>query len=181
MLDSKKAFDSVTHEILLQKLDHYGIRGKAFNSFSSYLSNRQQYFSMHNINSSTLPIKYGVPQGSVLGPLLFLLYINHLTNSINTTPRHFADDTWIIANALYPAVLEQTLSLEVAGLSMPINLLLTTTKKQCPSWPTGREVMTTSSCAVIASDPTRGSRHDFPSGRPGRTLLFSCLLFTLAT
>ena len=54
MLDLKKAFDSVAHEILLQKLDHYGIRGKAFNLFSSYLSNRQQYVSMHGINSSTL-------------------------------------------------------------------------------------------------------------------------------
>ena len=118
MLDLKKVFDSVTHEILLQKLDHYGIRGKAFNLFSSYLSNRQQYVSMHGINSFTLPIKYGVPQGLVLGPLLFLLYINELTNSINTSPRLFADDTCIIANAPFLDELEQALSLEMAGLSV---------------------------------------------------------------
>ena len=121
MLDLKKAFDSVTHYILLQKLEHYGIRGKAFNLFSSYLSNRQQYVSLQGINSSTLRIEYGVPQGSVLGPLLFLLYINDLTNSINTTPRLFADDTCIIANAPSATVLEQTLNREMTNLSMWIN------------------------------------------------------------
>ena len=120
-LDLEKAFHSVTREILLQKLDHYGIGGKAFNLFSSYLSNKQQYISMHGINSSTLPIKYGAPQGSVLGPLLFLLHSNDLINSINITPRLFADDTCNIASAPSPAVLEQTLKLEMAGLSMWIN------------------------------------------------------------
>ena len=63
MIDLKKAFDSVTHSILLQKLEHYGFRGNVFNLFSSYLSNRQQYVSVNNVNSSTQYIKYGVPQG----------------------------------------------------------------------------------------------------------------------
>ena len=89
--------------------------------FSSYLSNRQQCVSLQGINSSTLRIEYGVPQGSVLGPLLFLLYINDLTNSINTTPRLFADDTSIIANAPPATVLEQTLNREMTNLSMWIN------------------------------------------------------------
>ena len=121
MLDLKKAFDAVAREILLQKLDHYGIRGKAFNLFSLYFFNRQQYVATHGNNSSPLPIKYGVPQSSVLGPLLFLLYINDITNSINTSPRLLVDDTCIIANAPSFAVLEQILNLEMAGLSMWIN------------------------------------------------------------
>ena len=99
ILDLKKAFDSITLDILLQKLEHYDIRSKALNLFSSYLSNRKQYVSIQGINLSTLSIKYGVSQGSVLGPLLFLLYINDLSNFINTIPRLFANDTCIIGNA----------------------------------------------------------------------------------
>ena len=64
MLDLKKAFDSVSHEILSSKLEHYGIRGNALRLFSSYLSNRNQYVCIQHLNSSLLPIKYGVPQGS---------------------------------------------------------------------------------------------------------------------
>ena len=62
IIDLKKAFDSVTHSILLQKLEHCGFPGNVFNLFSSYLSNRQQYVSVNNVNSSTQYIKYGVPQ-----------------------------------------------------------------------------------------------------------------------
>ena len=93
MLNLKKAFDSVTHTILLRKLDHYGIRGSAHKLLSSYLCNRQQYVNINNVNSDTQSINYGVLQGSILGPLLFLLYINDLENSVNNTPRLFADDT----------------------------------------------------------------------------------------
>ena len=68
-LDIKKAFDSVSHEKLIKKLDHYGIRGIANCMLSSYLDNRKQYVSFNNINSSTENIECGVPQGSILDPL----------------------------------------------------------------------------------------------------------------
>ena len=93
-VDLQKAFDTVNHDILIAKLDHYGIRGLANDWFSSYLKNRSQYVSILGYNSSTKPINHGVPQGSVLGPLLFLIYINDLHSAIkNSKVYHFADDT----------------------------------------------------------------------------------------
>lgn len=100
-LDLKKAFDTLDHSILLRKLDHYGIRGVANDVIKSYLLNRQQFVTLNNHNSSSLSIKIGVPQGSNLGPLLFLLYINDLGNlPLKGTPRLFADDTALF----YPGV-----------------------------------------------------------------------------
>ena len=93
-IDLQKAFDTVNHYILLQKLNHYGIRGVANAWFKSYLSNRTQYVSINGFESNTKNIHIGVPQGSVLGPLLFLIYINDLNVAINySTVHHFADDT----------------------------------------------------------------------------------------
>ena len=96
-LDFQKAFDTVNHKILLKKLEHYGVRGHTLKWFTSYLAGRKQYTTVSNIDSQLKDISYGVPQGSVLGPLLFLIYINDLNRAITYSYiRHFADDTNIL-------------------------------------------------------------------------------------
>ena len=96
-IDLQKAFDTVDHEILLEKLEHYGIRGLPYEWFKSYLSDRQQFVSLSGYNSNFLEIMHGVPQGSVLDPLLFLLYTNDLPNSTKYSDSTlFADDTVIL-------------------------------------------------------------------------------------
>ena len=93
-IDLQKAFDTVNHAILLSKLEHYGVRGCALEWFRSYLSDRNQYVSVNGSNSKLLSITCGVPQGSVLGPLLFLIYINDLPNASQKLKFYlFADDT----------------------------------------------------------------------------------------
>ena len=95
-IDLRKAFDTVDHKILLKKMHHYGIRGTVNTWFKSYLENRKQYVSVNGVDSQTKVICTGVPQGSVLGPLLFLLYVNDIAKAVRNTSVKimlFADDT----------------------------------------------------------------------------------------
>ena len=97
-VDFQKAFDTVDHQILSAKLNHYGIHGVSNDWFKFYLSNHNQYVSINGFDSGLTSINFGIPQGSVLGPLLFLLYINDLNQAIKFCKvHHFADDT----NLLY--------------------------------------------------------------------------------
>ena len=96
-VDLQKAFDTVDHKILCHKLSHYGVRGVTNHWFESYLTDRRQFVSVSGEKSLLKDISHGVPQGSVLGPLLFLLYINDLHNALNYSDVYlFADDTHIL-------------------------------------------------------------------------------------
>ena len=95
-LNLKKEFDTVDHEILLTKMNRCGIQGKTLDWFKSYLTNRTQRCSVNGCLSDVTTLKCGVPQGTILGPLLFLIYINDLTDCLSfSTPRKYADDTHI--------------------------------------------------------------------------------------
>ena len=92
-MDLAKAFDTVDHNVLLFKLDQYGIRAVAYDLISSYLNNRRQLVAVNNYESDEKIIETGVPQGSVLGPLFFLIYINDLTRCSNFDVTLYADDS----------------------------------------------------------------------------------------
>ena len=99
VLDFSKAFDKVAHEKLLLKLHHCGIRGEILNWIKDLLDNRKQSVVLNEIKSDSISVSSGVPQGSVLGPILFLAYINDLPDQANSRVRLFADDT-----AMYLAI-----------------------------------------------------------------------------
>ena len=110
-LDLSKAFDTLNRDILFSKLENYGIRGVALNWIKSYFQNRKQYVQYHNVTSSHLITQCGVPQGSILGPLFFILYINDLPNASRVVePLLFADDTSICYSHSDPEVLAAVLN-----------------------------------------------------------------------
>ena len=92
VLDFSKAFDVVPHQRLLHKLDHYGIRGTTLNWIQNFLTNRTQKVVVDGSSSESARVRSGVPQGTVLGPLLFLTYINDLPSTVSSQVRLFADD-----------------------------------------------------------------------------------------
>ena len=117
-LDFAKAFDTVNHKILLSKLDHYGITGNAQNWLSSYLTGRQQCVQVGNSVSDLRKINHGVPQGSILGPLLFLLYINDIVNASSKLEfLLFADDTCLFFKHKNVKILESTFNEELINIS----------------------------------------------------------------
>ncbi len=120
-LDLSKAFDTVSHNILLQKLNFYGIRGVANNWFRSYLESRTQYVQFNDIISNLKEVICGVPQGSILGPLLFLIYINDLSSSIKLQVISFADDTTVYHSGPDLTKVMRTLNDEMAKLFRWLN------------------------------------------------------------
>ena len=131
-LDLSKAFDTVNHTILIKKLEYYGIRGIAKDWFCSYLSNRKQLVSIGNVTSDLKPITCGVPQGSVLGPLLFLLYINDFSKSAPDLDFHlFADDSNLFCSHKSLQCLEAKVNVELNNVNnwlcvnkLSLNILL---------------------------------------------------------
>ena len=117
-LDLRRAFDLVNHSILINKLLIYGLSEISVAWFESYLSNRQQSTYVNGVISAPLPVKCGVPQGSILGPLLFILFINDMDQSISYCSAHmYADDTTFYIEGKSVEDLNSKLNEDMANVS----------------------------------------------------------------
>ena len=114
-IDLTKAFDTVNHDLLVSKLNVYGIRGIAIHWLSNYLTNRKQYVNVDGHSSNLLDVTCGLPQGSILGPILFLIYINDICN-VSDLLVLFADDTNIFCSGNSPVELQVILNHELSKL-----------------------------------------------------------------
>ena len=112
-IDLKSAFDTVNIDILLKKLEHYGYRGKILNLLTSYLHDRKQFIASGEITSCILEVVTGVPQGSVLGPFLFIIYINDIDNCSSFDNSLFADDAALLLSADHVKQLKKVVKKEV--------------------------------------------------------------------
>ena len=130
-IDLKKSFDTVDHEILLQKMEHYGFRGTSNLWFKNYLTGRTQFVNINGTNSNLREMTCGVPQGSVLGPLLFLLFINDMPLATELFTLLFADDTTyqLSGNNLSELYANANIELEKAATWFKSNKLTLNVKK----------------------------------------------------
>ena len=132
-LDLSKAFDTIDHRILIGKLEYYGIRGIAQCWFESYLRNRKQIVKYNTVQSTEKSILTGVPQGSILGPLLFILYINDIQNCTKTVSiLLFADDTSVLYSHSNIKILQETLQIDMNKIAewLKLNKLSTIQQKR---------------------------------------------------
>ena len=131
LIDLSKAFDSIDHALLLKKLQSYGVEGNEFNWFTNYLTSRKQRVSLDGTYSDWANISKGVPQGSILGPLMFLVFVNDLPDIVDTcTVNLYADDTTIYYSNKDPKLVQSTINsdlenivswIEMNGLKMNVN------------------------------------------------------------
>ena len=117
-IDVKKAFDTINHSVLIDKLEHYGVRGTAKKWIMNYLSGRQQYVHIDNVHSGFKKVMHGIPQGSILGPRLFITYINDMCNASSFLKYIlFADDTTIFRAGNDIKLLNKEVNQELIALS----------------------------------------------------------------
>ena len=118
VLDRKNAYDTVDHSILLSKLEAYGVSGSAYKWFESYLFSSTQICFVNGSLSGSKSLSFGIPQGTILGPLLFILYINDLPNCLEfSVPQMYADDTHLTFAGREPDLIERNLNHDLSNIS----------------------------------------------------------------